>query len=446
MVAKLHALMRPKLQTTIATGPSGAVSSRVAQFSFFSPSRFATYRCRLVAQGQVVPVAFVPGWVRGVQRSRGRQLPVRGGGDLRERTGRSHARIADVLGVLDRPRGLPRRPPALRRRPPTSASFTYTSRCPAPGTNAAWSPLDAASPVGVRAISSGASFADLGRRRLPLRRPGARRRRRGQRPRRRMVLPGGHHRSHGGVLQLAGDQHAQRVGVVPVRTGRADQGFDVVHDRRQGDRLRQRSREVAARLDRRSHAGGQGDGRRRQRRDDLVRLDGRPHPPAGRDPGRSQRSCRRTRSRRSTCGPTKARASSDAAWTAPRPCRASARRTSPNLKEGRHTLEGLVGGPRLQRVARHHLRLEDRPHPAHRLAWSAVRPKGRPPVPARSRSASRRARRASSGARSTGSSSRKCSSPVRFADLPSGDHTFQVYAVDAAGNQSVTAERTWTIT
>ena len=40
----------------------------------------------------------------------------------------------------------------------------------------------------------------------------------------------------------------------------------------------------------------------------------------------------------------------------------------------------------------------------------------------------------------------KCSSPVRFADLPSGAHTFQVYAVDAAGNQSVTAERTWTIT
>jgi len=40
----------------------------------------------------------------------------------------------------------------------------------------------------------------------------------------------------------------------------------------------------------------------------------------------------------------------------------------------------------------------------------------------------------------------KCSSPVRFADLPSGPHTFQVYAVDAAGNQSVTAERAWTIT
>jgi hypothetical protein len=39
----------------------------------------------------------------------------------------------------------------------------------------------------------------------------------------------------------------------------------------------------------------------------------------------------------------------------------------------------------------------------------------------------------------------KCSSPVRFADLSSGPHTFQVYAVDAAGNQSVTVKRTWTI-
>ena len=40
----------------------------------------------------------------------------------------------------------------------------------------------------------------------------------------------------------------------------------------------------------------------------------------------------------------------------------------------------------------------------------------------------------------------KCSSPVRFADLASGAHTFQVYAVDAAGNQSATIERAWTIT
>ena len=52
MVAKLHTLMRPRLQTTIATGPSGPSASRVAEFSYFSPSRFATYRCRLAANGK----------------------------------------------------------------------------------------------------------------------------------------------------------------------------------------------------------------------------------------------------------------------------------------------------------------------------------------------------------------------------------------------------------
>ncbi|MEO8424716.1 MAG: hypothetical protein ABI595_12510, partial [Actinomycetota bacterium] len=38
-----------------------------------------------------------------------------------------------------------------------------------------------------------------------------------------------------------------------------------------------------------------------------------------------------------------------------------------------------------------------------------------------------------------------CSSSIHFADLPSGAHTFAVYATDAAGNQSLTAERTWSI-
>jgi hypothetical protein len=38
-----------------------------------------------------------------------------------------------------------------------------------------------------------------------------------------------------------------------------------------------------------------------------------------------------------------------------------------------------------------------------------------------------------------------CSSPVRYADLPSGNHSFEVYAVDAAGNKSIVAKRTWAI-
>lgn len=55
MASKLRALMRPRLQTTIATGPDGPSSSRVAEFSFFSPSRFATYRCRLIRDGKTAP-------------------------------------------------------------------------------------------------------------------------------------------------------------------------------------------------------------------------------------------------------------------------------------------------------------------------------------------------------------------------------------------------------
>ncbi len=38
-----------------------------------------------------------------------------------------------------------------------------------------------------------------------------------------------------------------------------------------------------------------------------------------------------------------------------------------------------------------------------------------------------------------------CKSPIRFADLSSGAHTFAVYAVDAAGNQSATVSRGWNI-
>ena len=38
-----------------------------------------------------------------------------------------------------------------------------------------------------------------------------------------------------------------------------------------------------------------------------------------------------------------------------------------------------------------------------------------------------------------------CKSPVHYSDLSAGEHTFEVYAVDAAGNQSLIAERAWTV-
>jgi arylsulfatase A-like enzyme len=48
--ARLAALLAPKIDTTIVTGPwpAGADPTRLASFTFFSPSRFSTYRCRLI--------------------------------------------------------------------------------------------------------------------------------------------------------------------------------------------------------------------------------------------------------------------------------------------------------------------------------------------------------------------------------------------------------------
>jgi arylsulfatase A-like enzyme len=61
MQSRLHGLIQPRLQTTIATGPGRPFSSRVAEFSFFSPSRFATYRCRLIPDGKTAPWHSCPG-------------------------------------------------------------------------------------------------------------------------------------------------------------------------------------------------------------------------------------------------------------------------------------------------------------------------------------------------------------------------------------------------
>jgi arylsulfatase A-like enzyme len=51
LATRLHAMMGSRLQTTIATGPGPTLDSRVAAFTYFSPSRSATYRCRLAQAG-----------------------------------------------------------------------------------------------------------------------------------------------------------------------------------------------------------------------------------------------------------------------------------------------------------------------------------------------------------------------------------------------------------
>ena len=55
LATRLHAMMRPKLATTIVTGPGPTVSAHVAAFTFFAPSRTATYRCRLEKDGTQAP-------------------------------------------------------------------------------------------------------------------------------------------------------------------------------------------------------------------------------------------------------------------------------------------------------------------------------------------------------------------------------------------------------
>ena len=53
METKLTSLLGPNPATTIVTGPwpTGDPPSRIAAFTFFSPSRFSTYRCRLIRDG-----------------------------------------------------------------------------------------------------------------------------------------------------------------------------------------------------------------------------------------------------------------------------------------------------------------------------------------------------------------------------------------------------------
>ena len=58
---RLHVMMRPRLQTTIVSGPGPTLGDGVAAFSYFSPSRFASYRCRLVTDGMPGPWKACPG-------------------------------------------------------------------------------------------------------------------------------------------------------------------------------------------------------------------------------------------------------------------------------------------------------------------------------------------------------------------------------------------------
>ena len=93
--AQLSRLMSSRAQTTIATGP-GFLSSRAAVFTFFSPSRFAEYRCRLVGGDPNPAWRPCPGGFATFGRSLGRFVPVRGHGDRRVRALGPDAGATDV--------------------------------------------------------------------------------------------------------------------------------------------------------------------------------------------------------------------------------------------------------------------------------------------------------------------------------------------------------------
>ncbi len=159
MASKLHALMRPRLQTTIAAGPGRPFSSRVAEFSFFSPSRFATYRCRLIANGKTVPWHPCPGGFAAFSdladgRYRFEAAGIAENGHV-DPTPASRTFTVSSTGPNV---SLGAHPQASTSS--TSAAFTYASTLPGAGfqcrlvpqnTNVPWAPC----------ASSGASFSDL---------------------------------------------------------------------------------------------------------------------------------------------------------------------------------------------------------------------------------------------------------------------------------------------
>ena len=209
MVSKLHALMRPQLQTTIATGPDGAVSSRVAEFSFFSPSRFATYRCRLIRRGKTAPWRSCPGGFAafsdladGSYRFEVAGISESGRIDPTPASGSSRCRSSG-------PERLARLASRSVHRPPTSAAFTYASTSSGVGFQCRLVPLNMTAPLGPpatvrRVVHRPRSTAATDSTSVPATRADE-----VSAPGRRMVLPRGHHRPHRGVLQRAGGQHPQ---------------------------------------------------------------------------------------------------------------------------------------------------------------------------------------------------------------------------------------------
>jgi arylsulfatase A-like enzyme len=159
LASRLHAMMKPRLQTTIATGPGPAIGARVAEFSFFSPSRFATYRCRLVRDGVAEPWRSCPGGFDAINDlPDGRYVFQVAGVAESGRVDATPASRAFIVRSSGPDVALTKHPKLVQSE--SSASFTYSSTFPnagfqcrllPQGVAAPWSPCDA----------SGAAFTDL---------------------------------------------------------------------------------------------------------------------------------------------------------------------------------------------------------------------------------------------------------------------------------------------
>ena len=443
MVSKLHALMRPKLQTTIATGPDGAVSSRVAQFSFFSPSRFATYRCRLVPQGKSSPWRSCPGGFAAFSDlADGRYRFEVAGVSETGQVDRTPASRTFSLSSTGPDVSLGAHPPASAAS--TSASFTYTSTVSGAGYQCRLVSLNADAPPWGPCDPSGASFTDL--------------------------ADGGYRfdvRARDSADEVSDPAAGWFFRVDTTGPTVAFSSAPAINTRSESAYFRFEPEELikgsmSCTLD--GKAFGCANGRVKLPRvstgghtlavkaTDVAGNVGtttydwmvdRTRPQVGilDAPNKLSNDPVSAFNLWSNEGPGFFGCSLDGSPAMP--CFGAPNFT--NLKEGRHTLKvWSVDLAYNESPAITYVWKIDRTPPVVSLVGGPT--EGSTSGPGEITFGVSQSEKGQLWCSLDGVEFTKCSSPVRFADLPSGAHTFQVYAVDAAGNQSVTAERAWTIT
>ena len=434
--------MQPRLQTTIATGPGNPFSSRVAEFSFFSPSRFATYRCRLIAGGKTAPWRSCPGGFAAFSdladgRYRFEVAGISESGHIDPTPATRTFTVSSTgpqVSLVSHPQA---------SQAATSAAFTYSSTLPGAeyqcrlvpqNTTVAWAPCAA----------TGASFSDL---------------------------PDGGYRFEVRARDAATDEVSDPAAgwFFRVDTTGPTVAFSAspaTNTRSQSASFRFEPEELidgsmTCTLDGKAFgcANGRvslphvnvGDHKLTVKATDVAGNVGttehtwmvdRTAPTVGilDEPRKLSSDTVAAFNLWSSEGPGFFGCSLDGGVDMP--CFGA-----PNfygLKEGRHTLSvwSLDAAYNRSAVVRYVWRI-DRTPPVVTLVGGP--PRVRPRPRARSTFGVSQSEKGQLCCSLDQVEFTTCSSPVHFADLPSGDHTFEVYAVDAAGNKSLIAKRTWTV-